>query len=87
MGFFAWIFVGLIAGWLAEQIAGREHGLVTNFVVGVIGAVIGGLLFVRCSASTTTKVSTLRPSPRRRAVQSSYCGLLVPCEPAARHLK
>ena len=37
MGFFAWIFVGLIAGWLAEQIAGREHGLVTNLVVGVIG--------------------------------------------------
>ena len=45
MGFFAWIFVGLIAGWLAEQIAGREHGLVTNLVVGVIGAIIGGLLF------------------------------------------
>ena len=37
MGFFAWIFVGLIAGWIAEQIAGREHGLVTNLVVGVFG--------------------------------------------------
>ena len=45
MGFFAWIFVGLIAGWIAEQISGREHGLLTNLFVGVIGAILGGLLF------------------------------------------
>jgi uncharacterized membrane protein YeaQ/YmgE (transglycosylase-associated protein family) len=45
MGFIDWIVVGLIAGWLAEQIAGREHGLLTNLVVGVIGALIGGFVF------------------------------------------
>ena len=45
MGFIAWIVVGLIAGWLAEQIAGREHGLLTNLVVGVIGALVGGFVF------------------------------------------
>jgi uncharacterized membrane protein YeaQ/YmgE (transglycosylase-associated protein family) len=45
MGYIAWIVVGLIAGWLAEQIAGREHGLLTNLVVGVIGALVGGFVF------------------------------------------
>jgi uncharacterized membrane protein YeaQ/YmgE (transglycosylase-associated protein family) len=45
MGFIAWIVVGLIAGWLAEQIAGREHSLLTNLVVGVIGALVGGFVF------------------------------------------
>jgi uncharacterized membrane protein YeaQ/YmgE (transglycosylase-associated protein family) len=45
MGFLAWIFVGIIAGWFAEQIAGREHGLITNLVVGVIGALVGGFVF------------------------------------------
>jgi uncharacterized membrane protein YeaQ/YmgE (transglycosylase-associated protein family) len=47
MGFFAWIFVGLIAGWIAEQISGRDQGLVTNLVVGVIGALLGGFVFGR----------------------------------------
>jgi uncharacterized membrane protein YeaQ/YmgE (transglycosylase-associated protein family) len=37
--------VGLIAGWLAERITGRNHGLLTNLLVGVIGAFVGGFLF------------------------------------------
>jgi uncharacterized membrane protein YeaQ/YmgE (transglycosylase-associated protein family) len=41
----AWIVVGLIAGWIAEQITGREHGLLTNLLVGIIGAFVGGFLF------------------------------------------
>jgi uncharacterized membrane protein YeaQ/YmgE (transglycosylase-associated protein family) len=45
MGFFAWIFVGLVAGWIAEQIAGREHGLLKNLIVGIIGALVGGFVF------------------------------------------
>ena len=44
MGILAWIIVGIVAGWLAEQIMGRNHGLLTNLVVGVVGAVIGGFL-------------------------------------------
>jgi hypothetical protein len=32
-------------GLAAEQIAGREHGLLTNLVVGVIGALVGGFVF------------------------------------------
>lgn len=45
MGFFAWIIIGIVAGWLAEQIMGRNHGLITNLIVGVIGALIGGFLY------------------------------------------
>jgi uncharacterized membrane protein YeaQ/YmgE (transglycosylase-associated protein family) len=37
--------VGIVAGWLAEQITGRQHGLITNLVVGVIGALVGGFVF------------------------------------------
>jgi uncharacterized membrane protein YeaQ/YmgE (transglycosylase-associated protein family) len=41
---FAFIVVGLLAGWLAERITGRNHGLMTNLLVGIMGAFIGGLL-------------------------------------------
>ena len=44
-GWVAWIVIGIIAGWLAEQIMGRNHGLLTNLIVGVVGALIGGFLF------------------------------------------
>jgi uncharacterized membrane protein YeaQ/YmgE (transglycosylase-associated protein family) len=44
MNIIACIVVGIIAGWLAERITGRNHGLLMNLLVGVIGASIGGFL-------------------------------------------
>ena len=44
MSILAWIGVGIIAGWLAEKITGSNHGLLTNLIVGIIGAFIGGFL-------------------------------------------
>jgi uncharacterized membrane protein YeaQ/YmgE (transglycosylase-associated protein family) len=44
MNIIACIVVGLIAGWLAERIAGRNHGLLMNLIVGILGASIGGFL-------------------------------------------
>jgi uncharacterized membrane protein YeaQ/YmgE (transglycosylase-associated protein family) len=44
MSILAWIVVGLIAGWLAERITGRNHGLLTNLIVGIVGAFVGGFL-------------------------------------------
>jgi uncharacterized membrane protein YeaQ/YmgE (transglycosylase-associated protein family) len=44
MSILAWIVVGIIAGWLAERITGRNHGLLTNLIVGVVGAFIGGII-------------------------------------------
>ena len=45
MSILAWIVVGILGGWLAERITGRNHGLLTNLVVGIIGAFIGGFVF------------------------------------------
>ena len=44
MQLIACIFVGIIAGWLAERMTGRDHGLLTNLVVGVLGSLIGGFI-------------------------------------------
>jgi hypothetical protein len=32
--------LGIVAGWLAERITGRNHGLLTNFIVGILGAIV-----------------------------------------------
>ena len=40
-----WIILGGVAGWLAEKVVGADHGIITNIVVGIIGAFIGGFLF------------------------------------------
>jgi uncharacterized membrane protein YeaQ/YmgE (transglycosylase-associated protein family) len=38
------IVIGILAGWIAEQVMGREHGLITNLVVGVVGAFLGAFI-------------------------------------------
>ena len=38
------IVIGVLAGWIAEQVMGREHGLITNLVVGVVGAFLGAFV-------------------------------------------
>jgi uncharacterized membrane protein YeaQ/YmgE (transglycosylase-associated protein family) len=47
MGFFTWLIVGAIAGWLAGRVMGtsRQQGLLLDIVVGIAGALIGGFLF------------------------------------------
>ncbi|MGV9009253.1 GlsB/YeaQ/YmgE family stress response membrane protein [Brevundimonas sp.] len=42
MGILGWIIIGVVAGWLAEKVMGRSHGLITNLIVGVVGALLGG---------------------------------------------
>ncbi len=44
LGIIGWIVIGIVAGWLAEQIMGRNQGLLTNLIVGVVGALLGGFL-------------------------------------------
>jgi len=45
MGLLSWIIVGLIAGWLANQMMrGGRGNMVTDIVVGIIGALVGGWL-------------------------------------------
>ena len=38
------IIIGIAAGWIAEQVMGRRHGLLTNLVVGVVGAFLGAFI-------------------------------------------
>ncbi len=47
MGIIAWIVLGGIAGWLASVATGRsgQQGCLTDVLIGMAGAVLGGLLF------------------------------------------
>ena len=45
MGWLAWLIVGAIAGWLASKVMRTSQGLLTDVLVGIVGAFIGGFLF------------------------------------------
>lgn len=44
VGILGAIVIGIFAGWLAEQLTGRRHGLLTNLIVGLAGAFIGAFI-------------------------------------------
>jgi len=45
MGILSWIVVGLIAGWLANQMMRSGRGnAATDIVVGIVGGIVGGFL-------------------------------------------
>ncbi|MCB1461752.1 MAG: GlsB/YeaQ/YmgE family stress response membrane protein [Nitratireductor sp.] len=44
VGFFGMLLIGAIAGWLAERAMNRDHGLLTNVLVGIAGSFVGGTL-------------------------------------------
>ena len=44
MGVFAWIVIGLIAGFLATRITSARGGLIRNIAIGLVGAFLGGFL-------------------------------------------
>ncbi len=50
-GFLSWIIFGALAGWVAALIAGRndQQGCLTNIIVGIIGAFLGGFLWNQLS--------------------------------------
>jgi uncharacterized membrane protein YeaQ/YmgE (transglycosylase-associated protein family) len=46
MGIVWFILIGMVAGWLAGQIMkGSGFGVIGDIIVGVLGAILGGLLF------------------------------------------
>ncbi|BBO80880.1 hypothetical protein DSCO28_14460 [Desulfosarcina ovata subsp. sediminis] len=48
MEFFWMILIGTIAGWLARQfMTGEGFGVVGDMITGMVGALIGGLIFER----------------------------------------
>jgi uncharacterized membrane protein YeaQ/YmgE (transglycosylase-associated protein family) len=44
VGFFSMLIIGVLAGWIAERITESNHGLLTNLLVGIAGAFVGGKL-------------------------------------------
>ena len=55
MSIFAWIILGLIAGFLGSKIVNkRGEGLVLDLVLGIVGAIAGGWLFNTFGASGVT---------------------------------
>jgi uncharacterized membrane protein YeaQ/YmgE (transglycosylase-associated protein family) len=46
MSFIAWIFLGLVAGFIGSKIVNkRGEGLFLDIILGIVGAVIGGWVF------------------------------------------
>ena len=56
MGILTWIFLGLVAGLIAKFVMpGRDPGgLILTILVGIAGAVIGGLLSTRLGFGSVT---------------------------------
>jgi uncharacterized membrane protein YeaQ/YmgE (transglycosylase-associated protein family) len=44
VGFFGMLIIGFLAGWIAERAMNRNHGLLTNILVGIAGSFVGGTL-------------------------------------------
>ena len=44
MSVIGFLIIGLIAGFIAEKVMKRNHGLIKNLVVGIIGSFVGGFL-------------------------------------------
>ena len=54
MGFFSWIIVGAIAGWVASQVMRAREGLLTMIGLGIVGAIVGGYV-----ASSVLKIGNV----------------------------
>ena len=46
MGIISWLIFGALAGWIASKITGNDAsmGAFANILVGIIGAVVGGVI-------------------------------------------
>ena len=44
VGIIGAIVIGILAGWIAEKVMRRNHGILTNLIVGVVGAFLGAFL-------------------------------------------
>lgn len=44
VGLLGFLVIGLLAGFIAEKVMNSKHGLLTNLIVGVIGAYLGPFL-------------------------------------------
>jgi len=58
MGVISWIILGLIAGWLAGFFVNKPtSGLLQNLALGVVGAVVGGIIVSAVTGTGVTGVN------------------------------
>ena len=54
MNFITWIIFGAISGWLASVLMKSDGGLLTDILMGIIGAIVGGFVFNSLGQSGVT---------------------------------
>jgi uncharacterized membrane protein YeaQ/YmgE (transglycosylase-associated protein family) len=60
LGVLSWIIIGLLAGWFATRLLGGSGGILHHLAIGLVGGVIGGILFTKLSpAAMPTFVGSL----------------------------
>lgn len=42
VGLITMLIIGALAGWIAEKVTESNHGILTNILVGIAGAFVGG---------------------------------------------
>ena len=58
MSFITWIVLGLVAGFIASKVVNKQGaGLLLDIVLGIVGAVVGGWLFVLLGAKGVSGVN------------------------------
>jgi uncharacterized membrane protein YeaQ/YmgE (transglycosylase-associated protein family) len=60
MGWIIWLLIGLAAGALAKQITPQEEkpGWVSSLIIGIVGALLGGLLFGLVGIQSSTWIGS-----------------------------
>lgn len=59
MNLIMFLIIGLAAGWLAARLMKSGGGLATNLIVGVIGAILGGVIFRFLGLAATGAIGEL----------------------------
>jgi uncharacterized membrane protein YeaQ/YmgE (transglycosylase-associated protein family) len=58
MSLFAWILLGLLAGFIASHLVNhRGEGMVLDILLGVVGAVVGGWVFHMLGLTGVTTIN------------------------------
>src|SRR5260370_405709 len=76
MGLLAWIVVGAIAGFLANQLMGSREGLIGMIVLGIVGGLVAGYLAATVFTARTHQVNGLSVNGLKRYVDGKSIPLL-----------
>jgi uncharacterized membrane protein YeaQ/YmgE (transglycosylase-associated protein family) len=58
MSLFAWLLLGLVAGFIASHMVNhRGEGMVLDILLGIVGAILGGWIFHYFGAPGVTRLS------------------------------